>query len=53
MSLDVHLQTVYSVLQYATHHKYIVMNKPIARQRPQHTHGQQYRSGVFYAVVRP
>jgi hypothetical protein len=27
--------------------------RPVARQRSQHTRGQQYRNGVFCAVVRP
>jgi TRAP-type mannitol/chloroaromatic compound transport system permease large subunit len=27
-------------------------NRSIARQRPQHTHGQQYRSSVFFVSVQ-
>jgi hypothetical protein len=37
---------------YKPYTKHNVTLRPIATQRPQHTRGQQYRSGVFCAVVR-
>jgi hypothetical protein len=46
------LKNLRSFLRNTQFNVHNVAYRPVARQRPQHTRGQQYRSSVFYVRGR-